>query len=119
MKNKGSSTFFNLILLALIGYGVYVAYVYGKMEIDRRALISDITDAIAGRDELSVSQLRERLMELAEAKNLDIDPDSVYINKTRETIHVEFTYYVEKNMLFWRLQKEIFINLDLPAVAGL
>ncbi|GEM_PF-2156087 len=118
-KSKGSSALFNLILLALLGYGVYVLYVYGKIELDRRALVSDITEAVAGRVYLSIPQLKERVLKVAEKRNVDIDPDSVYIEKSKDTIHVEFTYYVEKNMLLWHLDKEIFVSLDLPAVAGL
>ncbi len=115
MKNKGSSTLFNLILLFLIGYGAYVLYVYVKIDIDRRALVSDVAEEISGREDLSISQLREKVIRIAEARNVDIDPDSIYIDKNKERIHVEFTYYVEKNMLLWQLKREIFVSKDLPA----
>ncbi len=119
MKNKGGSTLFNLILLLLIGYGVYVAYVYGKIEIDKKLLVSSITDALAGRGDLPTYELKNRLMKLLEIKDVDVDEETVYVTKTKDTIHIEFTYYVDRNMLLWRLEKDIFLSLDLPAVAGL
>ncbi len=119
MKTKGGSTLFNLILVLLIGYGIYVAYVYVKIELDKKLLVSAITDTLAGRGDLPTYELRKRLLNLLDRKNVDVDEESVYVNKTRDNIHLEFTYYVDRNMLLWHLEKEIFLSLDLPAVAGL
>ncbi len=112
--NKGSSSFFNIVLLLIIVYAGFVAYSYARINIDAKVFRKAIVEATKGGRELTDGEILDRVMGIADRFRMDVDEDNVYISRDKDNLYIEVKYPIEKNMLFWTLKKQIKITAVSP-----
>ena len=114
MKQKGASTFFNLILLLILAYAGFVIYTMIRINLDAKIVEKAIVEATKGKYDITEIQAVNLVLDIADRFHLDINEENIYFSKDEKNIYIEITYPVEKNMLFWTLRKNVKIRAVSP-----
>ena len=102
-QQKGASAFVNIIMLAILCFGVYVAIQYVPQLIESKA-IDSILQTIDSTQKTtpvnSVQTAEERLASLLQINEMNDMTDSYTVKKSNGKITIAFSYDRELNLVF-------------------
>ena len=102
-KQQGASAIFTVIVLAVLGYGVFIGFQYVPQAIEAKAIESVLTSLEAdNRAERfnSASAIKEKVISGLQINEMNDMTDKFSVKKTKGKFVVKFDYERELNLIY-------------------
>ena len=116
-QQKGASAFVNIIMLAIVCFGVYVAIQYVPQLIESKAIDSMLQTMDSTQKTTpvnSVQTAQDRLASLLQVNEMNDMTDSYTVKKRNGKITITFSYDRELNLIFKKrpmhYEKKLILN---------
>uniref|UniRef100_A0A7C4YHG2 Uncharacterized protein n=1 Tax=candidate division WOR-3 bacterium TaxID=2052148 RepID=A0A7C4YHG2_UNCW3 len=104
-----------LIIIGIIGYGVYVLIEYVQMTVKKRSLEEKVKESIENvySGMLTIEKARSDLVSFITEKNINVDTTEIKIDKTYQFTYIYIPYYDSVVLPFFKKNKIYYFDYEI------
>ncbi len=115
-QQKGGSAIVNIIMIAVLAYGVFVGIQYAPQTFESRSIksvLNSIRDIHKKQPVTSVRDAKSRVSQNLYLSDIDYMKDSLTVRQVRDKIVIKFSWERELNLIYKQKQMQYEHSLTL------